>query len=119
MEYYSYYDIPLKLLKTYLCYADEFKKEYPIVINFIEKLEKTGQLEEIDVRTALIPKSSKHIVNDLYINDEVFKRVVSQLLIAEYPIMTGTINYAYGLNSEGKLGTLYKRKIKEKCEKRN
>jgi len=117
IEYYSYFDIPIEQVKNYLCCVNEFKSDYIVVIDFIEKLEKLGQLEKIDVGTVLNPKSKRRIINDLYINDEVFKRITTHLLIAEYPIVTGTINYAYRLENEGNLGTLYKRKVKANFEK--
>lgn len=116
MEYYAYHNIDLLELKYYLDEQDEFKADYEIVRAFIEELELSEQLESVAYVEALIPTSSKRYINDLYVNDEALRESVTQLLITRYPVLTGTLNYACGLQASGKLGTLSKAKIKTKFE---
>ena len=116
MEYYAYHSVDLLELKYYLDEQEEFKEDYELVRVFIEELELSKQLEVIEYEEALVPASEKRYINNLYYNDEAFRDSVTQLLITRYPILTGTLNYAYALQGRGKLGTLSKIKIKTKFE---
>lgn len=116
MEYYAYHSIDLLELRYYLDEQVEFKEDYELVRSFIEELELSGQLKPIAYEDALNPLSTKQYINNLYINDEALRESVSQLLITRYPVLTGTLNYAYSLQASGKLGTLSKTKIKTKFE---
>lgn len=117
MEYYSYFNINLLDLKSYIKKMKN-GEEYALVLSFIDEQEEAKALEKVEYTSTLKVKEPKKVINDLYVNDHVFKQAVSKLLISRYPVLTGTLDYAYTLYEKGRLDNLSKQKIKTRFEEK-
>ena len=118
MEYYSYFDISLLELKDYIEQMPNIEDNYALALSFIESLESMNALEKVEYTDALKAKQPKKTINGIYINDRVFGSTVAKLLITRYPVLTGTLDYAYELYEKGRLENLSKQKVKSRFEEK-
>ena len=118
MEYYAYFDVDLLKLKRYIDSLEYLEPEYYIVRLFIESLEMSHALDKVDYEEVLAEDKPKSTINGLYYNGDVFKDSISRLLLHQYPVLTGTLNYVYELREKNELDSLSKQKIKSKFERK-
>lgn len=116
MEYYAYFDLDIRELQAYLDSAVESKPELYIAKLFVEVLDMKHDLDEVDFHEAFKANSRVKKINNLYVNNETFRKNVSSLLTCRYPVLTGTLNYVYGLSEQK---TIEKQKIKSLFEERS
>lgn len=118
MEYYSYFNVSLMELKGYIEKMPNMKSEHALVLSFIEELESANALDKVEYTDALKAKEPKKVINCMCINDSAFRATVSKLLISRYPVLTGTLDYAYKLYEKGRLENLSKQKVKSRFEEK-
>ena len=118
MEYYSYFNVDLLKLKSYIEQKPSIDTKNELVLSFINELESANALEKVEYTEALKVKEPKKFINGIYINDHVFRGAVSKLLVSRYPVLTGTLDYAYTLYEKGRLENLSKQKIKTRFEEK-
>lgn len=118
MEYYSYFNVDLLKLKSYIEQKPSIDTKNELVLSFINELESANALEKVEYTEALKVKEPKKFINGIYINDRVFRGAVSKLLVSRYPVLTGTLDYAYTLYEKGRLENLSKQKIKTRFEEK-
>lgn len=118
MEYYSYFNVSLMELKGYIEKMPNMESEHALVLSFIEELESANALDKVEYTDALKAKEPKKVINGMYINDSAFRATVSKLLISRYPVLTGTLDYAYELYEKGRLENLSKQKVKSRFEEK-
>lgn len=78
-------------------------------------MESKKELESINYDTPKV--EPKHVVNKLTYDEDALRETISNLMIARYPILSGTLSYAYVLHEKGRLESFSKVKVKAKFER--
>lgn len=115
MEYCAYYSTDIRRLKKYLDCQQYFDDDSQLVYEFIADLESKKELESINYDTPKV--EPKHVVNKLTYDEDALRETISNLMIARYPILSGTLSYAYVLHEKGRLENFSKVKVKAKFER--